>query len=97
MVRKKSINRSEGNMNMMRMIALVAVAMAFAVPVGAQTADCAGKMAQMKPSMASVDAKMKDGLNARWGQAEAAMAAKDEAACLSHLAFIEKALKEGKM
>ncbi|BBK37922.1 hypothetical protein STAQ_30000 [Allostella sp. ATCC 35155] len=82
---------------MMRMIAITAVALAFAAP-GVQAADCSSKMAEVKPMMAKVsDAKMKDGLMARWGQAEAAMAAKNEKACLDHLAFIERAIKDGKM
>ncbi|MCC7275435.1 MAG: hypothetical protein IT561_22390 [Alphaproteobacteria bacterium] len=83
---------------MMRNIAMAIVAFAFAGSAAQAATDCAGRMAEVKPMMAKVtDAKMKDGLTARWGQAEAAMTAKNEKGCLDHLAFIEKAIKDGKM
>lgn len=83
---------------MMRMIVIAVTALAFAAPAAYAATGCETKMAEVKPMMAKVtDAKMKDGLSARWGQAEAAMKAKNEKACLDHLAFIEKAIKDGKM
>ncbi|MCC7276641.1 MAG: hypothetical protein IT561_28520 [Alphaproteobacteria bacterium] len=59
---------------------------------------CDSKMTDLKPMMAKVtDAGMKTALEGRWTQAEAAMKANDDKACMEHLAFIERALRDGKM
>jgi len=84
---------------MMRKFAYVAFALALAAPMAqAQTPNCESMMKQLQPQVASVtDMNFKQGLTTRWTSAETAMKAKDEKACMEHVVFIQRALKEGKM
>ena len=80
------------------LMALTLAGMAGFVATPAFADACDTKMTSLKPQMAKVtDAAMKSALTARWTQAETAMKAKDEKGCMEHLAFIERALKDGKM
>ncbi|MGE0724495.1 MAG: hypothetical protein AB7O45_08975 [Alphaproteobacteria bacterium] len=80
------------------LIALTLAGMAGLIATPAFADACDSKMTELKPRMAQItDASMKSALDARFAQAEAAMKAKDGKACMEHLAFIERALKDGKM
>ncbi|MGE0714677.1 MAG: hypothetical protein AB7P02_04475 [Alphaproteobacteria bacterium] len=79
-------------------LALAAAALMGILAGPALAGPCDNKMAELKPMMAKVtDTTMKTALDGRWTQAEAAQRANDDKSCMEHLAFIERALKEGKM
>lgn len=87
---------------MMRKLAFALVGLSMALPAvnaAAQgTTTCEARMNEIKPLMARVtDVKMKQTLTDRWTRAETAMKANDEKACLEHVEFVTKSLKEGKV